>query len=303
MDDLFPIIQTFTFQSKEEKVAFEREIQLLLKEDSLNYVVGNATLSSLYNLYLTLCGDDTDILVALGSSIPSLSDNKLHTFLSDLLDQSLTLPSQSIALEVFLHLCAKQLEEYYTITLSELKLLEICPPYSLQIIRELPFQSVQVLIDTLAAYGVDFSEREKLLLVHILDNLEVEVLDELSPLHLKIFIKEYFPVYVERLAHRITQARLFYHPSRIASWYEVWRSHLLKLEELEDEEYYAMDFKTIIQYVPEFIWWSNGLQYQHGVKKFDFGSEGFWRRSAIERHDASICPTSHSLNTVARRIG
>ncbi len=58
----------------------------------------------------------------------------------------------------------------------------------------------------------------------------------------------------------------------------VWLRHTLKIEEEleEDDPYYEMDFPTIIKYIPEFIWWNNGLFYRNGNKNFYFTSLGFF---------------------------
>lgn len=275
IEEIRTYIDSYKFDSAEEKTAFEIEIQLLLQEVAIQQIVRRNTLSILYNLYLSLCGEESVLLNVLVSSNPTANKGKLLQYLSNFTKQNLNLPSQTTAQEVFLHLCAKQIEDYYLDVILEKEILDFYPPPTLKIISQFPAERIYLLADIWVDYGSLFSEEDKLLLAELLEEIDEEAVNDLSPIHLNNFFQDILPVFVERFAHRIPQHLLFHHPIRIAAWYQVWRNHFLQLEEIEDQDYYALDFKTIIKYTPEFIWWNNGLRFQSGIKKFYFGSDGF----------------------------
>ena len=85
------------------------------------------------------------------------------------------------------------------------------------------------------------------------------------------------PFYVERFAHRMEQTTLIQHTDRVAEWFLLWERHQSKQEDdiPEEDPYYEIDFPLIIKYVPEYIWWNNGLIYRNNDKNYHFGSPGF----------------------------
>ena len=136
-------IDAFKFDSSEEKIAFEKEIQELIQAAPFQGVIRRNLLATQYNLYLTISGEETDLLIAFGD----VHNNKLLQYLSNFTSQELALPKQVMALEVFLHTCTKQLDEYYLDVILEKELLDFYPPHALQIIRQFTAENMYTLVD------------------------------------------------------------------------------------------------------------------------------------------------------------
>ena len=99
-----------------------------------------------------------------------------------------------------------------------------------------------------------------------------------GPLFEKLFLKEAIPAFCEGFAGHLEKEELFNEIHRIMEWYYLWERHHLKIEpNLEvDCAYYAMDFSTIIRYVPLYLWWNNGYFFKDGKKVYGFSTSVFY---------------------------
>ena len=271
---------TLAFTTNAEQLAFSKELQTLLADKQLAKLVRNNTISPLYDLYLLLSGEQSAFEIAWSgnTNTTEATYSILQEYFYDYLALGLTLPNQAIAIEVFIHLCGKNIDSYYAEILLKTEVLSSYRPDTLLKLKQFSFEKLYVFIDCLFSYRFSMDMQEKVLLLELLSEIEVSELDDYSPLHLKTFIKEVFPIFVDRFAHRMTAAALYSRIDKIVPWYSVWRQHYLQLEELLDKSdaYYSLPFATIIQYIPEFIWWNNGVNYQGRNKKLGFSSLGFF---------------------------
>ncbi|MBX2871227.1 MAG: PcfJ domain-containing protein, partial [Saprospiraceae bacterium] len=97
-----------------------------------------------------------------------------------------------------------------------------------------------------------------------------------SNVFLREFLSAILPHFEARFVHRMDKETLFRYPGKILTWWKVWYRHQSRTEEtLKEDVYYQTDFSTIIKYVPEYIWWNNGLSYGRNNRMYHFQSPEF----------------------------
>lgn len=287
-------VKKSSFGVESDRLAFQAELLALLADENLADLARRNTLESLKDLYLSLSANksafELSLLAQLGTG--SSKADFLRSHFNRLLEEKLAFPSQGGAIETFVHLTARQLDKAYLSKLLQSKALEFYQVNHLQQLKHFYFDNLRTFIDFYADFSHDYSDKDKILVMELLHILYPTSLGENSAKDLHVFLQEIMPHFVERFQHR-EELQVYDYTERIAEWFMVWLRHQHQTEkDLEvGDEYYEMDFPTIVKYIPEFIWWNNGLYYRNGDKNFYFGSLGFFHlakggsvRKAPDRH-------------------
>jgi len=287
-------IQQLTFADPTDLNRFAEEVNALSNHEFFGGLIHKNTISVLKALYLTQLSKRSPLELAF--KIQNTDNQKNTSFLVDYFSafakSNTTFPTKAITAEVFLHLCERQFDEpvspqgrsHLTMLLQS----DLLAFYQADRIQELKFfdrENFNVLVEFFQLGKTDFSEAQLRLAFDILNLLYPTSLGKDAAQHLSNYFKEIIPTFVKRFEHRMNEETLFQNPDRFAEWYMVWNRHLLKLvldetegTDFEDEavqQYYETDFKTIVQYVPEFLWWNNGFFFNGNNKNFHFGSPCF----------------------------
>lgn len=287
------LVKKLNFNAKLDQLSFERDVLSLFENDSMKSLVRKNTIQVLKDLYLSLTGVQSTFQIALSEGIKKEEPNYLLPFFEKLFKDEDPRIIKVNALEVFILLCSKIVDQDYLMRFLKSGILQ---EYSLDRIQSLKYfylPNLETLIQVYDENKNNFSSRQLLLAFDILKLLYPTTLDKESGTHLAFFINKIAPVFIARFETQISEKELLDKVDRFAEWFMIWRRHYLKLEENidGDHDYYKQDFETIIKYIPEFIWWNNGLYYANGDKNYHFGSDGFYHlatggsiRKAPDRH-------------------
>ncbi|MGK0388973.1 MAG: hypothetical protein ACI94Y_001706 [Maribacter sp.] len=287
-------VEKSSFGIESDRLTLQEEIRVLLADENLAVLVRRNTLESLKDLYLSLSASksafELSLLAQFGTG--SSSADFLQNYFNDFLKNGVLFPTKGGAIETFVHLAARQLDKAYITKLLQSKALEFYQINHLQQLKHFYFDNLRTFIDFYADFSHDYSDKDKILVMELLHMLYPTSLGENSAKDLHTFLQDIMPHFVERFKHR-TDLQVYDYIDRIAEWFMVWLRYQYQIEkELgKGDEYYEMDFPTIVKYIPEFIWWNNGLYYRNGDKNFYFGSLGFFHlakggsvRKAPDRH-------------------
>lgn len=282
-----------SFAVEEDKKTFEQEILLLLAEEKTAVLVRKNTIASLKDVYLSLTASKSAFELSLLSQLGTNNTSEfLKNYFLELLGDDIQLPNQGTAIEIIVHLCTKQLNSDYIRQLLQTGALAFYSVNHLQLLKQFYSDNIKVFIDFYAEFATSHSDENKRLVLELLHILYPTSLGENTASNLDFYFKEILPHFISRFGHR-TDLQIHKHVDRITEWFMVWLRYQEKTEQhLEQEDsYYEMEFATIIKYIPEFIWWNNGLYYRNGDKNFYFGSPGFFHlakggsiRNAPDRH-------------------
>ena len=287
-------VQKSSFGIESDKLAFQEEILVLLADENLAILVKKNTLESLKDLYLSLSATksafELSLLAQFGTG--NSSEAFLQNYFNEFLKNEVEFPSKSGAIETFVYLAAREINKAYITKLLKSTALEFYQINHLQQVKHFYFDNLRTFIDFYADFSHNYSDKDKILVIELLHMLYPTSLEENSAKDLHAFLQDIMPHFLERFKHR-EELQIYEYTERIAEWFMVWLRHQYQTEkELgQSDEYYEMDFATIVKYIPEFIWWNNGLYYRNGDKNFYFGSLGFFHlakggsvRKAPDRH-------------------
>ncbi len=279
--EIEPYIKKMSFGQAEDRKVFSEEIKSVLETEEIVHFVKPNTLESLRDLWLNLFSSQSEFELSLGNLLNQVGTEKQHSlcdYFEHLFDKGVKPPEQSAGVETFLHLCAREIEEEYILKLSKTNILSFFPVNYLHEIKIFYIPNLEVFINIYLETQDSFSDHYKILLQKLLYLIYPTSLSENSEEELLYYIQNIMPLFVERFSHQMEEQQILDHTERIAEWFLVWQRHHTKTEEQIDkkDEYYSTPFSTIIKYVPEFIWWNNGLYYRNGDKNFYFGSPGFF---------------------------
>lgn len=284
-------IKKLSFDNEQDRNIFQEEISSLLDEEKTSILVKKNTLEELRNLYISLSSSKSIFELSLASKNSS-SSTFLKDFFLELIGDDIRLPSQGSAIEFLVNICARKLEKEYIIDLLKTDILSFYQLNHLQLLQQFYFDNLTVFIDFYTTYGKEHTDVHKKLVVEILHILYPTSLGENTAEDLDYFLREILPAFIQRFENH-PDLNIYEHVERVTEWFMVWFRYYEKTEDklVENDEYYEMDFKTIVKYIPEFIWWNNGLYYRNGDKNFYFGSLGFFHlakggsiRNAPDKH-------------------
>ena len=268
---LLKTIQQLPFDTREEQTQFIKEIQALQEQNSTVHLVDPNSVTSLYYLYNRLDADQSPFLKALQN------DAILKSYFNAFLEKDLPLPKGGVATQTLIDLCANNLHLDYIDRLLAKGWLDKIAVTHLNVMQVASLSNLKAITDFLEAKNYDLSDEDIYLGLDVLLLLYPSTLDETSGENFREFLVIYWPLFMARFAEKLEKQALYNQVDRPAEWFLLWRRHRRKEEDElpEDDPYFEIDFKKIIQYVPEYIWWNNGLTYRNNDKNYYFGSPEF----------------------------
>lgn len=292
--ELNKALDGLTFNDPNEKGHFHSEMESLLASTTTAHLVRGNTIPLLKDLFVILSSNQSAFSASLLASLRQANHSQLlldYFVRFDELD--LVFPNKGTEIEVFVHLCSKGLENDELETILSLKILENYQAQHLQLLPYFYSENIAVFIEFFRLFNSDYPIREKILILELLHLLYPTTLRDDAAQDFHYYFQHILPHFIQRFSHRMTAEQLYTHTDKIAEWYMTWSRHYHKEENESkvNDEYYEMDFPTIVKYIPEFIWWNNGLYYNNGDKNFYFGSPGFFHlaqggsiRNAPDKH-------------------
>lgn len=230
------------------------------------------SIPALYRLFQKLQADQNPFSLILTDDQEGL----LRDYFQRILDSGQLFPYGRIAQKAFVELCSLGIDQDALQDLLVTRMLDLLSVDQLQKLAEVPLSNLRVL--------VRFFKANDRILPEDLMSLGVELIILASPAFvaqkrntfLREFLSAILPHFEARFAHRMNRETMHSYPAKILAWWEVWHRHQERTEETPKEDvYYQMDFSTIIKYVPEYIWWNNGLSYGRRNRVYHFQSPEF----------------------------
>lgn len=230
------------------------------------------SIPALYQLFQQLQADQNPFSLILADDQEGL----LHDFFQRILRSGEPFPYGRIAQKTFIELCSSAIENEALEDMLAARMLDFLSVDLLQELVEIPSSNLRVLIR--------FFKANHWVLPDDLMSLGSELIMQASPafvaqksnVFLREFLSSILPHFEARFAHRMDRDTLHRYPEKLLAWWEVWYRHQERKEETgKEDEYYQTDFSTIIKYVPEYIWWNNGLSYGRRNRMYHFQSPEF----------------------------
>ena len=263
-------VQRMNFDSKEDQDRFLGELDILFGEPRTWRLVQVHNLGALYTVFVREWTNQTPFQLALQP------DTWLKQYFLGLLEPDKDFPEGEVALTTFLEVVAKGLGQEVLGRILVEDFLDALNAEQLQALQVTYLVNVEALCEFLGlSSDLDQTQRDQG--VNVLLMLYPSMIQEDSPTLLYEFLKDILPLFVARFAHRFEVDFVLDHTDRLSEWFLLWTRYTCKEEEgLEQEDpYYEMPFSKIVQYVPEYIWWNNGMIYRNNDKQYYFGSAGF----------------------------
>lgn len=268
---LLKAIQQLPFDTKADQALFIEEIYALQCDQEIVHLVDTSSVTSLYYLFNRIEADLPPFLNALQK------EPLLPAYFKRFFAKELSLPKGGVASHTFIDLCANNLSETYLERLLVNGWLDQIQVNILNVMQVASLSNLRALIDFLEEESYELAEAEIELGLQVLLLLYPSTLDESAGKDFREFLAQYWPLFMARFEEKIEKKDLYNHIDRPAEWFLLWRRHRRKEEEdlPADDPYFAIDFEKIIKYIPEFIWWNNGLTYRNNDKCYHFGSAEF----------------------------
>ncbi len=230
------------------------------------------SIPALYRLFQKLQADQNPFSLILADQQEGL----LHDFFERILDSGETFPYGRIAQKTFVEVCALAIDKEALQDLLATRMLDFLSVDQLQKLAEVPLSNLRVLIRFFKANYRTLSEDLISLGSELIMQAPPSFVAQKSNIFLREFLSSILPHFETRFAHRMDKETLFKYPGKILAWWEVWYRHQERAEEAPKEDvYYQLGFSTIIKYVPEYIWWNNGLSYGRNNPVYHFQSPEF----------------------------
>jgi hypothetical protein len=263
-----------------EMADFRNELDALAADPALSPLLRPELLLSLKTLLDRLLAYQLPFQQALRSAGAGALT---HTFLRQ---PGCPLPARPGAHPVLLGLLLRFPDSGFAQELAQSGLLESFHLWQLDRLLHWHTDKIRCALDMATHFGHDWPVPERDLALDILHVLPVAALPDRWPAHtglcpaaeaLPCFIKEVFPLFQARFDEVGPAEAWLMQVERLADWLGVWYRHLTRSEPdfPENDVYYLQPFATIVQYVPQYVWWHNGLCYAGGEKHFHFGSPEF----------------------------
>lgn len=257
---------------EQDRASLLQALRMLETDATTQQVLHGGTIPALYRLFQQLQAAQTPFSFVIQQDQSSL----LLDFFHDFKGNGLWLPQGRIAQQIFIDLCTSDLKIPVLDQVLETHLLDYLSVNQLQDLKRVNLANKQAVIDFFAAYRACFSIVKMNLGLDLLLLAQPSFLGGDSAKRMTTFLQEILPCFEVRFAHRMEVTQLYTHKKQLLSWMKVWQRHAYLQEELDEgADYYQMDFSTIVRYIPEYIWWNNGLFYRYGEKKYHFESPEF----------------------------
>lgn len=247
-------------------------LRMLETDIATRQLLHGGTIPALFRLFQQLQADQTPFSFIIQKDQSSL----LLDFFQDFHLNGLSFPEGGIAQQVFIQLCTSGLSFPMLDGVLTFSLLDYLSVSQLQRLESVHLANKEAVITYFATYEANTPKAKLDLGINLLLLAHPSFLEKKSPSRLAIFLRDMLPCFEARYAHCMDTDQLYSHQDRILSWFKLWQRHAYREEELEEtDDYYQVDFATIIRYIPEYIWWNNGLVYRNGEKKYHFESPEF----------------------------
>ncbi len=265
-------INRIKINDEKDRTNFLDALHRMNGHPGLKTLLQEHSVPALYRLFQKLQADQNPFSLILAGEQEYL----LHDFFQRILDSAQMFPYGRIAQKAFVELCSLGIDKEALKDLLSTRMLDLLSVDQLQKLGEVPLSNLRVLIR--------FFKANYRVLPEDLINLGSELIMEASPAFVaqksNIFLREFLsavlPHFEARFAHCMDRETLHRYPAKILAWWEVWHRHQERIEETVKEDiYYQMDFSTIIRYVPEYIWWNDGLPYGRNNQVYHFRSPEF----------------------------
>lgn len=257
---------------EQDRASLLQALRMLETDATTQQLVHGGTIPALYRLFQQLQAAQTPFSFVIQQDQSSL----LLDFFHDFKGNGLWLPQGRIAQQIFIDLCTSDLKPPVLDQVLETHLLDYLSVNQLQDLKRVNLANKQAIIDFFAVYRACISTVKINLGLDLLLLAHPSFLGEDSAKRMAIFLQDILPCFEARFAHRMDVTELYVHKKQLLSWMSVWQRHAYREEELDEaDDYYQMDFSTIVRYIPEYIWWNNGMIYRYGEKKYHFESAGF----------------------------
>lgn len=265
-------INRIKINDERDRINFTDALHRMNGHPGLKTLLQEHSVPALYRLFQKLQADQSPFSLILVDE----QEDLLHDYFQGILDSGQMFPYGRIAQKAFVELCSLGIDKEALQDLLATRMLDLLAVDQLQKLGEVPLSNLRVLIR--------FFKANYRILRDDLISLGAELIMQASPAFVaqksNIFLREFLsailPNFEARFAHRMDRETLHSYPAKILAWWEVWHRHQERTEETEKEdEYYQTDFSTIIKYVPEYLWWNNGLPYGRRNQVYHFQSPEF----------------------------
>jgi|GEM_PF-3682123 len=265
-------IHRIRIKDERDRTNFLEALHRMNGHSGMKPLLQASSIPALYRLFQQLQANQNPFSLILADNQEGL----LHDFFQRILRSGEPFPYGRIAQKIFIELCSLAIEKEALEDMLAARMLDFLSVDLLQKLVEVPSSNLRVLIRFFKAnHGV---------LPDDLMSFGSELIMKASPafvaqksnVFLREFLSSILPHFEARFTHRMDREALHGYPEKILAWWEVWHRHQERIEETEKEdEYYQTDFSTIIKYVPEYIWWNNGLSYGRNNRVYHFQSPEF----------------------------
>lgn len=265
-------IQRMSIPDEADRVAFLRALRRVEQDLALSALLQLDIIPLLFRLFQRLQAEQSPLRLILGQSQEDMLWQYFHVFTS----KGAILPKGGIARKTLVHLAAAGLSQEAQEQMLDIGLLDFLSADQLQRFPRVRLGNIYTMIAFFKADGTQLPKEVLALGIELILLATPDFITAQSADLLGRFLREALPRFEARFAHRMEAPSLHQHPDRLLTWWKVWQRHTQREEELPPEDqYYQTDFATIIQYVPEFIWWNNGLLYARGHRVYHFESREF----------------------------
>lgn len=257
---------------EQDRASLLNALRMLETDATTHQLLHGGNIPALYHLFQQLQAEQTPFSFVIQQDQSSL----LLDFFRDFQDNDLWLPEGGIAQQIFIDLCTSDLKPEMLDVVLDTHLLDYLSVDQLQYLGQVNLANKQAIIDFFATHRDCISSVKMNLGIELLLLAHPSFVGRDTANRLAIFLQVILPCFEARFAHRMEVTQLYTHKKLLLSWMKVWQSHAYLEGGLEvAEDYYQMDFPTIVRYIPEYIWWNDGLVYRYGEKKYHFESPEF----------------------------
>ena len=248
---------------------FRKEWEALRGHSALSVLAELNNSRALYQIYQQQVADQNAFSLALHQPL------WLQRYFLTFLDQGLSWPKGALARQVFLSLAAIPLADEVLQTLLDIGLLDRLAGDQLQRLGKAPAANARSLVEYEVTAWDTLSEEYREVAVNLLLFLPAGELRPGSGVKLYHFLKDILPLFVDRFADHAD--RVCCNDYRLSQWFLSWR--LFANHAIEglpaDHAYYQIPYAQIVQYVPEYILWNNGMNFGGQMRAYSFHSPEF----------------------------
>lgn len=265
-------IHRIRIKNDRDRTNFLEALHQMNEHPGMKTLLQASSIPALYRLFQQLQADQNPFSLILAANQEGL----LHDFFQRILRSGEPFPYGRIAQKTFIELCSLAIEKEALQEMLAARMLDFLSVDLLQKLVEIPSSNLRVLIRFFNANHGVLPDAQMSLGAELIMRASPAFVAQKSNVFLREFLSSILPHFEARFAHRMDRETLHGYPEKILTWWEVWHRHQERAEETTKEDvYYQTDFSTIIKYVPEYIWWNDGLPYGRNNPVYHFRSPEF----------------------------